>query len=289
VVGVVLVGICALAVVAVLRRPDPAMLFTLLLAATALAITCGVEMVTLKGDLGRMNTVFKFYLQAWFFLSIASGVFLTLMARRAWSSRWLLKGPRRLLAGGVAVLIAITLLYPLLGTPSKLQHRFTPLPASLDGMEYMSVARYEDDVRGRRVDLSLPDDFKAINWMLDHIPGSPVIVEGIAPLYHWRSRVSIYTGLPTVLGWDWHQKQQRGDFGFMVDDRERDVAQIFSSTTSEDVLPLLNRYGVDYIYVGGQERAYYPGAGIEKFDRMVGSSLERVYQEGVVTIYRVVR
>ena len=69
----------------------------------------------------------------------------------------------------------------------------------------MATAHYEDNGK----DLRLPDDFTAINWMLDNIQGTPVIVEGLAPLYHWRSRVSIYTGLPTVLGWDWHQTQQR--------------------------------------------------------------------------------
>jgi uncharacterized membrane protein len=137
--------------------------------------------------------------------------------------------------------------------------------------------------------MMLPDDFRAINWMLDNIKGTPTIVEGIAPLYHWRSRVSIWTGLPTVLGWDWHQKQQRGDFGYMVDDRNRDVEQIFTAPSYDQAKPLLDKYKVEYIYVGGQERGFYPAASLEKFDRAVGSGLERVYQDGAVTIYRVVR
>ena len=153
-------------------------------------------------------------------------------------------------------------------------------------MEFMKVARYidKDDK-----DMDLPDDYRAINWMLDNIQGTPTIVEGIAPLYHWRSRVAIWTGLPTVLGWDWHQKQQRGDFGYMVDERDRDVQTIFTSTQPEAVKALLSKYGVEYVYVGGQERAFYPAAGIDKFESMVGSTLTRVYQGGQVTIYQVVR
>ncbi|MPZ14269.1 MAG: hypothetical protein GEU73_07565 [Chloroflexi bacterium] len=278
-------GIGALALVAVLRRPRPEVLFALLLAGTALAVTAGVEVVTLKGDIGRMNTVFKFYLQAWLFFAIASGVILTLLARRAWGSRWLLTGWRRWVGIGLAILIGSTLLYPLLGTPAKLQYRIVDQPPGLDGMAYMSQATYEDNGR----DLMLPNDYQAIRWMLVNIQGTPVIVEGLSPLYHWRSRVANYTGLPTVLGWDWHERQQRGDFAVMVDERTRDVEQIFRSPSPSVVGPLLNRYQVEYIYVGGLERAFYPQEGLDKFEAMVGSSLDRVYQNTTVSIYRVVR
>jgi len=287
VVGIAAVGIAALVLVAALRRPASAMLFVFLLAGTALALTAGVEIITLKGDIGRQNTVFKFYLPAWLFLAMASGVLLTLLARRLWASRWLNSRWRRATAIVVGVLIGATFLYPLMGTPSKLRHRFLFLPPSVDGMEYMAHARYEDNSR----DLRLPDDFAAINWMLDNIQGSPVIVEAMAPLYHWRSRVSIYTGLPAVLGWDWHQKQQRGDFAYMIDERVRDVDLIFKTTSPDEARKLLDRYRVEYVYVGGQERAFYPAEGLDKFDRMVSSDsgFQRVYQQGAVSIYHLVR
>ena len=38
---------------------------------TALAIGIAVDVVVVKGDIERMNTVFKLYLQAWVFLSLA--------------------------------------------------------------------------------------------------------------------------------------------------------------------------------------------------------------------------
>jgi YYY domain-containing protein len=279
------VWLMTIVLVAVLRRPSPGMQFTYLLAATALAVTAGVEIFVVKGDIGRMNTVFKFYLQAWFFLSIVSGVLLTLLARRAWGSRWLRKQPwRRLAIAAVVLPLLVTFLYPLLGTPSKLKHRFVELPLTLDGMAFMSQAKYMD----RDKDMRLPDDFAAINWMLDNIQGTPVIVEGLSPLYHWRNRVANFTGLPAVVGWDHHQKQQRGDYGYMVEDRLKDVDSLYGSARPDESRRILNRYNVEYIYFGELERVFYPTAE-QKFDSMVGSGLEQVYEQGAVTIYRVVR
>ena len=47
------------------RRDSPAQLLTGLLAATGAALGIFVEFFALQGDIGRMNTVFKFYLQVW--------------------------------------------------------------------------------------------------------------------------------------------------------------------------------------------------------------------------------
>jgi uncharacterized membrane protein len=75
----------------------------------------------------------------------------------------------------------------------------------------------------------------------------------------------------------------------MVDEREREVNTLFTSTDPAVAKRILDKYGVQYVYVGGQERGYYPPAGIEKFAGMVGSSLDQVYQGGAVVIYHVRR
>src|SRR5439155_21981888 len=54
------------------RRESPALLLACLLAATGLALGIFVEFFTLQGDIGRMNTVFKFYLQTWVMWSLVS-------------------------------------------------------------------------------------------------------------------------------------------------------------------------------------------------------------------------
>ncbi|MBI4212815.1 MAG: glycosyltransferase family 39 protein [Chloroflexi bacterium] len=257
--------------------------FMLLLAGTAIALTAVVEVVVLKGDIGRMNTVFKLYSQAWLLFSIAAAVMATLLARRAWGSRWLVRGVRGFTAGGLAVLLGLSLLYPLLGTPARLQHRFVATGPTLDGLAYMEKARYED----RNRDLVLGDDYRAIRWLLGNVVGTPVIAEGTAPLYHWGSRVSINTGLPTIVGWDWHQKQQRGDFAYMVDDRIRDVGNLYNSSSADEALRILRRYRVELVYIGGLEKVFYSAEGLAKFEQLVGRGLQRVYQQGGVTIYQV--
>ena len=74
---------------------------------------------------------------------------------------------------------------------------------------------------------------RAIRWMLENVEGTPTILEGATPLYHWGSRFSIYTGLPTVLGWDWHQKQQRMAYSNRVEERQREVDRAYESADPE--------------------------------------------------------
>ncbi len=103
---------------------------------------------------------------------------------------------------------------------AKMKDRWVPTaPHTLDGMAYMPYATYSEDypkVNGTTpvdqtgIDMDLSQDYRAIRWMQDNIQGSPVIVEANSRnLYRWYSRFTIYTGLPGVVGWEWHEQQQR--------------------------------------------------------------------------------
>ena len=184
----------------------------------------------------------------------------------------------------IFLLIGVSL-YPLFGTYGKVRDRWNPdLPPGLDGMRFMTTAHYQDNNR----DLALEHDYRAILWMQEHIKGSPVIAEANTPLYRWGSRVSVYTGLPTIVGWDWHQKQQRAAVGSQVVDwRLEDLQQLYNTHDTVIAARILARYHVGYVYVGELEKAYYDTRGLAKFERMVGSTLEIAYKQGPVTIYRV--
>jgi uncharacterized membrane protein len=232
-----------------------------------------------------MNTVFKFHLQAWVLLALMGAIGLAYVLRRVdrvpaylgvWKDAWVV---------ALSVLVFAGLIYPLLGTPAKTGFRFPDPPAfgTLDGMAFMASAGFRD----REKDLALPADYSALRWMQDHIQGTPVVAEGNSGLYKWGGRVSIYTGLPTIIGWDWHQKQQRWGYQSLVDARVRDVQTLYESTDLAAARPIFNRYHVRFIYVGGLERAYYPAAGLAKFDQAVGQDLTLVYQGAGVRIYQV--
>jgi len=62
---------------------------------------------------------------------------------------------------------------------------------------------------------------------------------------------------------------------------------MYSDPSPVRAQPLLDKYGVRYVYVGELERAYYSAAGLAKFEQM-SVSLRPVYQADGVTIYQVV-
>jgi uncharacterized membrane protein len=135
-------------------------------------------------------------------------------------------------------------------------------------------------------------DYEAIQWLQDNVKGTPVVAEagsGImnVPLYQWGSRISINTGLPTIIGWDWHQKQQRSVLpGPLIDQRIADVRTIYSTPDPNAALQLLHQYNVNYIYVGQLERLYYDPAGLQKFTQP-NPAWTLVYQNPQVQIYQV--
>ena len=53
------------------------------------------------------------------------------------------------------------------------------------------------------------------------------------------------------------------------------------------IRPLLDKYRVQYIYIGSLERIYYGDDGVAKFaEAAADGSLETVYDQNGVTIYR---
>src|SRR5207302_2477831 len=110
----------------------------------ALFATLIPEFVALQGDIGRMNTVFKFYLQAWVLLSITAAVALGWLARRSVRDR-LLRQARPGWVALLAVFVLAAIAYPLLASKGKIGLRFSDLPLSLDGAQYMDHAVYSDD------------------------------------------------------------------------------------------------------------------------------------------------
>jgi YYY domain-containing protein len=246
----------------------------------ALFATLIPEFVSLQGDVGRMNTVFKFYLQAWVLLSISAAVALGWLTRR-WARDSLLRQLRPAWVALAMIFVLAAAAYPLLASKAKVGLRFNDMPLSLDGMQYMDSARYLDEGK----DLNLAADASAIRWLQDNVVGTPVVLEGRSPVYRWGSRISIYTGLPTVLGWDVHQGQQRTGYAGMIQERITDVERAYASNNAQESMAMMRKYRVRYLVVGGLERAYYPAAGLDKFRTM--PELRLAYDAGGVQIYEV--
>ena len=104
---------------------------------------------------------------------------------------------------------------------------------------------------------TMPDDELAIDWLNEHITGSPVVLEAPDQSYSDYERVSVMTGLPTVLGWHDHEWLWKSDLS-LIQKREVDIEQIYTGQDISKVTQLIKKYNVSYIYVGKLEKEKYP-------------------------------
>ena len=129
--------------------------------------------------------------------------------------------------------------------------------------------------------------------MQENVQGSPVIVEANVPEYRWGTRFTIYTGLPGVVGWNWHQRQQRVFSSIQVFDRVEEVNAFYLTIDPQKAVNFLDKYNVHYIVVGQLERAEYRDvdsndAGIRKFEQFNDVLWKEVYREADTVIYQVI-
>ncbi|MFN2108076.1 MAG: DUF2298 domain-containing protein, partial [Anaerolineae bacterium] len=235
-----------------LKSLHPSYAFPLLLVLVGLLLTLAPEYVYLKDVfLARMNTIFKFYFQAWILWSLAG----------AWQiARWLepcdapreVQFPWQALAVGLScLLIAVGLLYTVLAVPERAREHGTPW--TLDGAAWLASSH--------------SGDYAAVQWLNANVEGTPVIVETPGDQYRayvYEGRVAALTGLPTVLGWAGHERQWRGNYDEPAR-RGVDLETLFTTLDPAEAQPILERYNVSYIYIGPVERQRYPAEGLEKF------------------------
>lgn len=222
----------------------------------------------------RFNTIFKLFLEAWLLFSVATValVFGRPERRGAWT-RWPL--PLRIVAGGLFALAAFTAVsgargYIISGRP--MPPGAPTSPVTLDGLAYL--------------ERSHPGEYKAVLWLRDKVRGTPVILEAQGPGYGDFNRISMHTGLPTVVGWDPHVGQH-GNPASEIASRRADVDAIYTIPSAEAAVALMRRYHVGYVYVGWLERKTYPADGLLKFGEAT-QLFQLAYENPEARVYRVV-
>lgn len=191
-----------------------------------------------------------------------------------------------------------SLTYPALATGPRLEQRFTPgTPVgTLDAFAWMEAGTVPVLGSPAYDEIAYAGDAAAIAWFFANVSASPVVAEAsIGPYRCNGSRISAATGLPTIIGWERHQQQQR--YPETLPARVADVRSLYTSPDIDEKASILRRYNVEYVVVGDLERIYpiadnecTPSgseAGIEAFDAMVGTTLEVAHASSGTTIYRV--
>ncbi len=235
-------------------------IFVMLLILLAGLLVIAPEFVYLRDEfLTRMNTIFKFYYQAWLLWSLAAAFGTAVLLQK-------LRGtPDLIFRLGMVLLLFMSLTYPALAIANKTNNFAPGLGWTLD-----------DFVRIQR---GSPDEAAAIQWLNSAPDG--VLAEAVGGSYTSFARISTYTGLPAVLGWPGHEAQWRGS-NDPQGTRQNDIAALYSTPNWQTALTIIKEYNIRYIYIGGLERSAYPVQ-----EKKFQDNLVQVFQQGNVTIYEV--
>ena len=239
---------------------------TMILVCASFTLIMIPELIIVSDQFGsRMNTVFKLYYQAWILLSISFGT-------AAYYIGYLLiksNGVQKLIAASfgcvLVVLLSICLYYAPAAAFTKVD---TSDIKSLDGLDYIKNKN--------------PDELAAINFLINSSNKHDALVEAVGTSYSEYGRISSSTGIPTILGWPAHEIQWRGsDLG--LSQRANDVERIYQGLDPKETYALLDKYNVNYIYVGPRERRKYGISGLEKFETF----MIKVFDADTVAIYKI--
>ncbi|GFO96521.1 hypothetical protein ig2599ANME_0710 [groundwater metagenome] len=213
-----------------------------------------------SGSNERFNTVFKYYNHVWLLFSISSAIaFYDIIDKKYRMKKAVLVI--------LSILLVLNSLYLFTGTFARTEGWNGS--ASLDGIAFLKKADY--------------GDYDAIFWVKRNLNGTPVILEAPGVSYKDNSRISAYTGIPTVVGWAGHEYVLRNSWG-EISTRIREVDAIYDTEDNNEAIVLLRKYNVSYVYVGNVELRKYQQRGLQKFENT--SYFEKVYR-GVYEIYRV--
>jgi YYY domain-containing protein len=283
---VILAGLPIVAIALLVHRDGRFSLENVALGLFALAflLTLIPEFFFLNDVFGnRMNTVFKLYYQAWLLMAVGAALALVCL----WTWLQPARIARLLVPLAAAVIILGGVLYPVVAAHEWLDWR-SPNRAwvGVDGLKSDGAAPIS------------PDERAAMDWLWSHNqPDDVLLAAGGCEWDIYVGRVAAATGVPSVIGWQDHERQWHlGDQALVsqIPGRVNDITALYASRPQD----LIDKYGITLIYVGpselGQNLAAKPQAGqcaSGPFPTLQDSSFpgpgwSPVFEQGNVRIYR---
>ncbi|MFC6991952.1 DUF2298 domain-containing protein [Haladaptatus sp. GCM10025707] len=276
-VGAILLLLSFLAVGWFLLRTDRDVGFETLLFIAGLGLLLIVEFVYAKvwphdPNALRWNTVYKVSMQVWVLWGVGGAVALArALDGGSPLERSLLPTVSRSRGRTVAnvALAVLVLSSATFGGLALAKHFGGPLTADRPVEPTLDATRFVEQWH--------PDEAAAFEW-LSQREGQPNMVSHPGATYTWANPASVFTGIPTMVGWE-HEKGYHGEEA--VEIRERRVKTIYVGSWDIAAQHLLT-YDIEYIYVSPAERDAYD---VRDFAAQEGISV--AFQHGSVTIYAV--
>lgn len=213
-------------------------------------------------DYRRANTMFKLVYQAFIIYSLCCGYILVRLSSGIKSR--IIRFIFKIL---FLIIFLCHMIYPYFAIKSYTDHHLERKYWGLYGLDFIRD--------------QFPDNFQAIEWINKNISGQPVMLEAVGDSYTSFNHVSMATGLPTVEGWIVHEWLWRGGYDLPAG-RQIDVQQIYESEDLETVKMLLQKYNVEYIFIGDNEYEKYPNLNESNFAQLG----QVVFTSGNTKIYQ---
>ena len=207
----------------------------------------------------RMNTIFKFYYQAWILWGLAAAYACSELGQRLQTLG------KTVFAFIMLLMTAAVMVYPVFCAAGKWESLTHKQSLTLDGAAYLHTSR--------------TDDWMGLLWLEQAEQG--IVLEKVGSSYSGDNIVSTFAGLPAVMGPAGHESQWRGGYN-EIGSRSDDVQRIYETHSWETAKELLDSYGIRYVFIGSAEKSAY-NIQEKKFER----NLSKVYDSGGCTIYQV--
>ena len=272
------------------RNPGDLLLLAMLICAVGLIVLPELVYVVdiYSGDYKRSNTMFKFTYQAFVLLSFVWGCGLARIAghtRQPFTARiadqsdrltdekdrigelvarsdeigmYRDRLPSILAASALTLMLLMPGWYPTVATEQWLGTFTRERYQGLDGLT-LFAQKDSSQIDGQAAG-ELAPDYAAIQWFQTQVTGQPVILEAFGSSYTDECRISAFTGLPTVMGWETHEwlwrtsKANPSAYGTVVLPRQDDVRTLYTTADQAVRRSLVDKYQIEYIVIGKIER-----------------------------------
>ena len=212
----------------------------------------------------RANTMFKLGYQAFMMLGLSSAFIIFRL--REYAAKYVLDFTYSIYNTLFIFLFTLIAIYPYFAVSSY----------------YGRLQQYKGQDGTVWMHEQFADDYRAIIWLRKNISNQPVIAEAVGESYTDYARVSAYSGLPTIVGWPVHEWLWRGSYD-EAGKRIPEVETLYQTLDLDAARKIIDKYQVEYIFVGSLEREKYPQLEADKFN-LLG---QVVFVSGSTKIYKI--